>query len=653
MLLTQLTTAALAAYTVTGGITTVDNLADLTSALADSSVTEIIVSQTITLPTGTVLGGSNKTVRAAVTGVNESGIVQAGSNYSVFTIASGAAVSISNLTIMGGSKYAIYNSSGTLTMKNVIVTHSGSATTDGRGNCSGGGIYNGSSGKLILTGCSIVRNVAAFGGGMLNDGGTVVMDGCSLSENRSLNSSGGGAAENRNRATMYINNSVISNNTSSEIGGGINNYNSYLYLMNTTVTGNATTAAPTYGGGIGNNGGRLYAVNSIITDNYYCASTSSTSSDIGYGGSNYLYYCVYGTLRSATLSDNIGNKTNTDGVFAKYRLAGILSGSGTMTASTYNHPVLASASGLLYAPLAVSGSPAATGGVYATYFDYSALSAIKMSYRATESGTETTLGSLAKGGTQVTGYIEASGRGSGVIGASSNGSGYSTVAIAPSANGSVSGGTVYGDTYSSGETVTITAVPNNGYYFEKWTNANDNTTISYSNSYTFTATSDITVKPNFTITPTCTVTLNPSVGISGCAASENGTDYEPYCGPYTVTTGGSLYIKANTETGYVFTKWTDNVTANPYKLENITANVSYTPTAALPIHAVTPVITTALSTEEVFCSANGSVTALDAAATVTDGGNLSYDWYSNDGPNYDTSTKLNVTTATYAPPAIP
>ncbi len=37
-----------------------------------------------------------------------------------------------------------------------------------------------------------------------------------------MSNDGGGAAE--NRGTMYINNTVIANNCSSEMGGAINNY---------------------------------------------------------------------------------------------------------------------------------------------------------------------------------------------------------------------------------------------------------------------------------------------------------------------------------------------------------------------------------------------------------------------------------------------
>src|SRR5574344_1714403 len=302
----------------------VSTQSDLETNLADTSVTEIVITSCITITSGTTLEGNNKVVRATTTGLNASGVVQSGSTYYIFRTDSGSTVTIYNLTIMGGSASAIYNY-GTLYMTNVSITRSGKSSSGG------GGIYN-NSGTCVLKNCSIYRNIARYGGGFISVGGIIVMDGCSLSENRSLASNGGGGAcEVNSSGKLYINNSVISNNTSSEIGGAINNYNSYLYLMNTTVTGNATTGDSTYGGGIGNNSGTLYAVNSIFANNFYVPSSGSvTSSDIGRGGSNYLYNCLYGYFNDASLTGGSSNKTSISNAFASYQTSGILTGTGTM-----------------------------------------------------------------------------------------------------------------------------------------------------------------------------------------------------------------------------------------------------------------------------------------------------------------------------------
>ena len=79
---------------------------------------------------------------------------------------------------------------------------------------------------------------------------------------------------------MYIYNSTIANNTSKEIGGGINNCkNGNLYVINSTVAGNATTNGTYSGGGIGNNDSTLVCTNSILLDNVYLSSDTVEEQD--------------------------------------------------------------------------------------------------------------------------------------------------------------------------------------------------------------------------------------------------------------------------------------------------------------------------------------------------------------------------------------
>jgi len=76
-----------------------------------------------------------------------------------------------------------------------------------------------------------------------------------------------------------------------------------------------------------------------------------------------------------------------------------------------------------YVPVSAGGS-AASGGVYATYFDYSNLSAIKMGYKVNENDAITALGNLtapdaeSAESNKVTTYFEGTARAAGVIGAS-------------------------------------------------------------------------------------------------------------------------------------------------------------------------------------------------------------------------------------------
>lgn len=67
------------------------------------------------------------------------------------------------------------------------------------------------------------------------------------------------------------------------------------------------------------------------------------------------------------------------------------------------------------------------------------------------------------------------------------------------------------------------------------------------------------------------------------------------------------------------------------------------------VNAVEPVITTDLSTTQVEYNQNAAATALDATATVSDGGTISYAWYKNTANSTEGATALSITTATYTP----
>ncbi len=69
--------------------------------------------------------------------------------------------------------------------------------------------------------------------------------------------------------------------------------------------------------------------------------------------------------------------------------------------------------------------------------------------------------------------------------------------------------------------------------------------------------------------------------------------------------------------------------------------------------AVNPVITNNLSRTEVIYNKNAVATALDATATVTDGGRITYQWYMSPDDNPDNGVELiNETNATYTPKTV-
>jgi hypothetical protein len=79
-----------------------------------------------------------------------------------------------------------------------------------------------------------------------------------------------------------------------------------------------------------------------------------------------------------------------------------------------------------------------------------------------------------------------------------------------------------------------------------------------------------------------------------------------------------------------------------------TSNIARIKVNAL-VDAATPVITNNLSTTQVEYNQNAAAAALNASATVTDGGAISYAWYSNTTNSTEGATALGVTTPTYTP----
>ena len=85
---------------------------------------------------------------------------------------------------------------------------------------------------------------------------------------------------------------------------------------------------------------------------------------------------------------------------------------------------------------------------------------------------------------------------------------YYDISVSSSGNGTVSGG----GTYNSGETVSLTATPNEGYVFVNWTE--NGVEVSTSNPYTFTSTENRTIVGNFAMTPLkITTNANSSVDL--------------------------------------------------------------------------------------------------------------------------------------------
>lgn len=552
--------------TVASNTVTVDDLTALQGAIVNPSVDTIVVSQTIRLSDNTKIDGNGKIIQVETPYVDASGACASGatSSYSIFSISSGTAVELKDMIIYGGIN-TYENTAGGITL-NAGATLNAENLTIAR---SYRGIYIEKGAKASLTNCNVVRNVSSYGAGVLCSGGTLIMDGCSLSENRST-SQGGGAIEINNNGKFYANNTVIANNCSAEIGGAVNNYNSNVYLMNCTVTGNVTTRSGASGGGIGCNDCSFYAVNSIFKDNKYIpyGTDEPVASDIGLAVSSSegrvkLSHCIYGAIcnsngNSSTSAGIVGStcKSISDSsiggniVFAALRGDGVLCKESGET-SGFTHPALVSKSGVyaLYAPLKNDNSnPAVTGGV-ATYFDKSDLSAVKMSYG---DGGSTVLGTLGVAETKVSSYFEGSSRVDGVIGASGPGEvaiKYHTVKLEPAPeHGSVNGLTLHGDSKKAGtDTVSFEVLPDSGYVIGTVNIAktdDPSTTITPTvngNAYSFTMPDyDVTVSVSFDALPTTPVT--PPAPVTPTPSTPSA---EPDPTPSGITASGATDINGN------------------------------------------------------------------------------------------------------------
>ena len=150
------------------------------------------------------------------------------------------------------------------------------------------------------------------GGPAINNSGTIVLDGCTISNCHVNNNNGGGAIENKSSGKLYAINTTFSGNCSSEIGGAINNYRGSLYMSGCTLTDNYTTNSNAYyGGAIGINGGsEVRLINCSFSGNKY--GTATGTNDIGVFNKP-TNYTIAGCTGATIASNNGDITTNATG----------------------------------------------------------------------------------------------------------------------------------------------------------------------------------------------------------------------------------------------------------------------------------------------------------------------------------------------------
>ena len=164
----------------------------------------------------------------------------------------------------------------------------------------GGGLYNDHA-TLTLTNCSVVANVASYGGGIYNDGynGSAVLTivDSAINDNSSTggdSASGGGIANDGSVALTILNSTISGNSAVGQFpftfgsGGGIDGAGT---ITNSTISGNY---AGTGGGGISGGG---IITNSTISNN---GAGGGKNNFPGAGGG------IYGgrTISNCTISGN-------------------------------------------------------------------------------------------------------------------------------------------------------------------------------------------------------------------------------------------------------------------------------------------------------------------------------------------------------------
>jgi CSLREA domain-containing protein len=137
---------------------------------------------------------------------------------------------------------------------------------------------------------------------------------------------GAGGIENFSEATLEIENSTISNNSSARTGAGIRNAGGILHITNSTISGNTIDAASSGSGGAGIRNtfdGTLTVNNSTVTNNEIVLNPDSNSSGFVGGGIS-----VGSGLVSVTNTIVAGNNINSNGNVTTSDVAGSFNSNG-------------------------------------------------------------------------------------------------------------------------------------------------------------------------------------------------------------------------------------------------------------------------------------------------------------------------------------
>ena len=278
--------------------------------------------------------GGTQTITGPAAGVTISGAGTSpgigGGSSRVFEVDDGVTASISGLTISGGSTYSypgiafgggLLNFGGTVTL-------TGCTLSGNYAYCGAGGLCNAAGGTVTLTDCTLSGNSSLGGaGGLMSYGGTATLTDCTLSGN--YGGTAGGLENFGGMATLT--DCTVSGNTSNRTGaGGVFNYSGTATLTGCTISGN-------YGGSYG-----------------YGGLVNSASYNLPVGPATLIDTIVAGNTNSSGVSDIFGiDISGSDNLIGT-------GGSGGLINGVDGNIVLTSLTDLGLAPLGNNGGPTQT-----------------------------------------------------------------------------------------------------------------------------------------------------------------------------------------------------------------------------------------------------------------------------------------------------
>jgi hypothetical protein len=199
-------------------------------------------------------------------------------------------VRLSGLTVTGGTgaldvlgEYSgggLYARSATVTLTHI--------TFEGNTAAGSGGAVDDDFGTMVLNHCTVADNRAGSGGGINNRGAMTVND------SLITGNSGGDTGGMRSGGTLTINRSTIASNTATSLGGGgIDDFTGILTVNDSTIIDNVGLSSGNNGGGIANEVGQV-----AVTDCTIAGNTANYGGGIDNVGSM--------TISDSTIAGNTG-----------------------------------------------------------------------------------------------------------------------------------------------------------------------------------------------------------------------------------------------------------------------------------------------------------------------------------------------------------